>query len=115
MLNVVGYIMDYIIKLWRGDELLVVTYWVFGFGVNLLFNICSKVLDRQDPSEINGWATIILILVAVLYAPYILVCVWRSANKYKGNPIWSSLAKISVVVSVCGVGATILGILVNIL
>lgn len=93
--------MDLIKELWRGNVPLSTTFWLFGFGVNLLLNISMLYLNLQPDlvtTKIGLVFFLLLLSVYVVYGPFILISVWRSANKYQGLRGYAIAAKYMVVV-----------------
>ena len=91
--------MDLIRDLWRGDVPLVKTFWIFGFSINLLFTVAvGYLIYHPEVSETGIGRTILLLLIVanMIYAPFILVAIWRSANKYEGLRRYAIAAKIAV-------------------
>lgn len=93
--------MNSIINLWRGDVPLPKTFWIFGLGVNILFDASLFYLD----SHVDQWTSIFgqiaylsVLLVFVIYSPFILIAIWQSANKYQGLQRYVIAAKIVVIV-----------------
>jgi hypothetical protein len=93
--------MEFVKDLWRGDVKLVFTYWVVGVIGNSLFAVPSVYLDTIGfVDEITEGKLIFLgglFIVSILYAFFTIVCIWRSASKYKGRSVWAILAKAAVV------------------
>ena len=90
--------MDLIKDLWRGNVPLSRTFWIFYFGVNLLLNISLLYLNLTDlvTTKIGLVFFLLLLSVSVAYGPFILISVWRSANKYEGLQRYTIAAKFMV-------------------
>ena len=109
--------MKLIKQLWNGDGSLRFTFWVICVIGNALLNILSLVYKNQNGivvigskagqvlessgfyEPITGVTVLIVLLFAIVIVTYFgftAVCVWRSANEYKGKAIWSTLAKVVV-------------------
>ncbi|MBT3905364.1 MAG: hypothetical protein HOB79_17010 [Rhodospirillaceae bacterium] len=88
-----------IIRVWRGELALWKTFWLFGVGGGLLFGlpIFGALLALTDVPD-DHTASIFLFALGFLfvYLAWIFVGIWRSANKYQGDPAWAVLAKIVV-------------------
>ena len=94
--------MDLVRDLWRGNVPLVKTYWLFGVGVGVLFSIASIYVEYHSAFT-TGFGLIFALGLSVIhlaYVPFILIAIWRSANKYKGLQRYAVLAKFSVVLRV---------------
>jgi len=94
--------MDLIKSLWRGDISLAKTFWLFGFCVNLLFSAGINyflILNKQALSTSAGYISLwLLIILSLIYAPFIYISIWRSANKYQGLQRYAIGAKILVII-----------------
>ena len=94
--------MDLIKSLWRGDISLAKTFWLFGFSVNLLFRAGIDyflVLNTQEHSTSTGYISLwVLIVLSLIYTPFIYISIWRSANKYQGLQRYAIIAKILVII-----------------
>jgi len=92
--------MDLIKNLWRGDVPLREAFWIFGSSVGFLLNISLLYLGSHEEivTAVPG-AFLILLLAIVLYiySPFILIGIWRSANKYQGLKRYAIAAKIAVI------------------
>lgn len=101
---------SFLVRLFRGDIDLWVTFWVFGVSVSIFYKLIITLLivNSQAVLEVGGRGLfIIVLLVGLVYQPFIWIAVWRSANKYKGFSLWAFLAKFSVIL---GIVSTILQI-----
>ncbi len=93
--------MNLIKSLWRGEVSLAKTYWIFGICINvLLFISLSYILNNEQlfstsPGKLVFW---MLLVFSLVYTPFTLICIWRSANKYTGTKAWPILAKIMVII-----------------
>lgn len=93
--------MELIKELWRGNVPLVRTFWVFGFGANLVFTLAFLYLDFQpdlSTTIMGAIVSLLLVLFYVVYGPFILISVWKSANKYQGLRRYPIAAKYMVIV-----------------
>ena len=82
-------------KIWRGEFPLVIMFWGFLWGVGFVANILFQM----------GLHLVVVGILLILYVPYsFIACVgtWRAATAYEGNGLWSTLAKIIVVLSIIG-------------
>lgn len=90
--------MNFVMALWRGQVPLARTAWFYG-GV-LLVAILSPIVVLsavKSPWIHSPWILPLCVFV-LLYAAFIAVAIWRSANNYGGWVAWRALAKGSVVV-----------------
>ena len=94
--------MGFVKDLWRGDVKLVFTYWVVASIGNALFVASDRYLDAVGFYDVITEGKLIFIRAflacSVLYFFFTVVCVWRSASKYKGRAVWAILAKAVVVI-----------------
>ena len=111
--------MKLIKQLWNGDRSLRFTFWVICVIGNVLLNILALVYKSQNGivvigskagqvldstgfyEPITGVTVLIVLLFAIVIVTYFgftAVCVWRSANEYRGKAIWSTLAKVVVTI-----------------
>lgn len=97
--------MDTIKLLWRGDIHLARTFWLYGFGVNLLLVATMNYFlfyNKQALSSSVGYIGIwVLISFSIIYFPYIFVSIWRSANNYQGLKLYAIAAKVMVILGSC--------------
>ena len=85
----------YVVRLWRGQVSLPVTYWVWGFLGNALTRLLILVLILvSNRSIVLGFA---ILLFYLAYCVFIVVAIWRSAARYTGPRIWRDLARFSLV------------------
>ncbi len=90
--------MKIVMALWRGQVPLARTAWIYG-GVLLIALLSPVILVTAFRSPfIHSPLMIPLCIFALLYAAFIAVAIWRSANNYGGWVAWRALAKGSVVV-----------------
>ncbi len=89
--------MNTVMALWRGQVPLARTAWFYG-GV-LLVAVVSPVLVLTAVKSplLHSPLMIPLCVFVLLYAGFIAVAIWRSANNYGGWIAWRALAKASVV------------------
>ena len=78
-------------KLWNGDVPLAYTFWLYYFiGIIVLRFIAGAI----GP---------VFAVVIVAWAGFMVVPIWKSANKYGGNKLFALLAKIAAIVIAFGV------------
>lgn len=82
--------------LWVGDVPLVVAFWGFGFFGTMLLSISWIAVF----SDFDGFLVrSVFIVIATAYQVLVSVGVWRSSRKYRGNKLYSTIAKVTVFVS----------------
>lgn len=90
--------MNIVVALWRGQVPLARTAWIYG-GVLLIALLSPVILLTALRSPLlHSPLMIPICLFALIYAAFIAVAIWRSANNYGGWVAWRALAKGSVVV-----------------
>ena len=87
--------------LWRGNVSLAKTYWLFGVVVGVCYAIVFAYIEYQSRGLSEGLGPVFIIalrLSCFLYAMFINIAIWRSANKYRGPKHWAVVAKVIVLV-----------------
>ncbi|MCH8080117.1 MAG: hypothetical protein IIA06_10135 [Proteobacteria bacterium] len=82
-----------IIRLWKGDVKLVITFWVFWWLVGFAVLICSILIELSI--GIPNLSTVL----STIYTIFMMVALWRSASKYTGHLIWRNAAQLWVVLA----------------
>jgi hypothetical protein len=89
--------MNYLSIVWRGEERLFVTYWLFAVGGSVAISLIVQVLLGLDiqlsTTELQTFA-----FLSVAYSIFIMVAVIRSARNYEGAAIWRYLSIAAVVI-----------------
>lgn len=84
--------MGILAKLWHGELPLYVTFWFFGMIIGTVISICVNTYGLEAEHTTNvvrfSW-----VFAALVYTGFMCVALWRSADKYKGAPIWSICAR----------------------
>jgi hypothetical protein len=83
-------IKEIVIDLWDGKITLWKTYWGLVLPGAILFCLV-ELLVPEERYAIYSFRNILYIIFSI----FVLICVWRSANKYQGKKIWYFLAKFS--------------------
>ena len=78
-------VIEFVVKLYRGEFGLYKTFWAIGFPVSLFFTLISQGVT-------NTAVLAIIFVVYTLIEIIIISGIWRSASNYKGNRLWSYLA-----------------------
>ncbi|NQU62306.1 MAG: hypothetical protein HQ512_14335 [Rhodospirillales bacterium] len=108
--------MEFLGTLWRGDAGLKRTYWLYGaLGSLIFFVVPGSALTAMNLLGPKGsvWGYFLLTYLVGLtpaYAVFISISIWRSADKYDGNPLWRILAKVAVLLGVVEAGLFISGL-----
>lgn len=94
---------NFITRLFNGDISLAVTYWIFGVIIgNIILGMLCSLIDAKYFELIPKVGILpinIFLLIGLVYNIFILIAIYRSAVKYKGNKIWSILARILVIIN----------------
>ena len=101
--------MTYILKHWRGELSLAISFWVNVFLINMGIRIFEVWLTEASPIEnpvVASQVTItyVFIALAVVY-PWQIIGLWRSANKHVDETkkwFWSGVAQALVVLGLLG-------------
>ena len=75
-------------KLWRGELPLYITFWFFGMIIGTVVSVFVNKYALEAHNTTNTMR-VVWLLVALLYTGFMCVALWRSADKYKGAPVWS--------------------------
>jgi hypothetical protein len=102
---------NYIVRLFKGDIPLPITYWGFGFLINkLLFSIIQETINTYSENlfetQAGTWFIKSFPWFTYVYFIFICIAIWNSAGKYEGinfkKKHWAKLARITVVLSIIG-------------
>ena len=93
---------DLIGRIWRGEESLAKTYWIYGgIGLVLLHYVSVATLLLAFKVPLFGAILFIALEITIIwYHGLVIGGVWRSSARYNGNPIWKILARIMAVFGV---------------
>ena len=103
---------------WRGDISYGLSYWIYGSVVGTLISIPAFIIsDKQidNFSETEAILYILYVIFLIIAKIYLLVGIWRSAEKYKAmktklkeSTVWGYLGQISLILSILrGIGNTL--------
>lgn len=92
-------------SLWQGEINLCKTFWVYGIIILtlipqlivLLGGIIGGILFPNLPFPIFIIFVSALAFIYIIYGIFIVIAVFRSANKYQGQRIWAHLAKLMII------------------
>lgn len=97
---------NWIVRHWRGELSLPVSYWLIGIATNITMAVLTGLFlafADQDLSPAQIGASLIAFIVTILsLATWQLVGIWRSAgvHYHLKNKFWGGLARFIVIVSV---------------
>lgn len=94
--------MSFFGELWRGERGLVFTFWVMGVVVTLIVGVIDVTLFSYFGEFFLNWP------LSLVFALYMLVCIWRSAGNYiaiakeagTAKAVWGYLAKVMAIIGV---------------
>lgn len=93
---------SFVVRLFRGDIPLPITYWVFFVLIGLGFRIINELIELNNFEIMSTTAGELSVmgfyLFTIGYSIFILIAIWRSAVKYKGRAIWGNLARVLIIV-----------------
>lgn len=85
-------------RLWRGETPLARAFWEFailyGTFASLVTTIAAMAAIAADLPDAFA---LTLHLLPVPYNVLMVAAVWRSANRYRGRPLWADLARAAVI------------------
>ena len=75
------------------------TYWVYGVLAGFIWAAAGVALGISDGTDRETALKLVGVLKSsmLVYYGFVFVGIWNAANKYKGNPVWATLAKFVVV------------------
>jgi hypothetical protein len=88
-----------LIALWSGDFPLGEAFWHYAIAYGTTANILATA--AAIAAVLAGLPDAVAIGLHFLPLPYVamaVVGVWRSADKYRGDPTWPSIAKAAVII-----------------
>ena len=92
-------IRHWILALWNGQRSLAPAFWLYAMLYGTLANLFSTILSLAALS--SGAPAVVAAAIHLLPLPYNIIAgvgVWRSAGRYPGNPLWATLARITVLI-----------------
>lgn len=106
---------NYLLRHWRGELPLGLSYWVNGTLISisaaLFITVVTRYVDAQDHSlRTNATMGLVLIAASLLVWLWSVVGIWRSAGKHRsrgGSSFWSGMARLMVVIGVLAIGGRI--------
>ena len=85
--------------LWTGERPLRHVFWHYAVGYGLLVNLVTQLAFLAV--LLNDASLVLAVLAFVLPVPYnvfVVVAVWRSADRYQGSKTWADLACVATVI-----------------
>lgn len=89
---------NFIVKFAKGGYSLPLSFWAFGFSVQMAFYILGSVVSSLF-SKSSGFKGIFIILIFFEIATkiWLLVGIWNSGKFYKGSMAWVVLSRIAII------------------
>ena len=87
--------------LWNGDFPLSQAFWHYAIAYGTIANILGQA--AAIAAVLAGLPVTVAIGLHFLPLPYVVMAVvgvWRSADKYRGDPTWAGIAKTAVIAGV---------------
>jgi hypothetical protein len=88
-------------KLWFGDVMLWKSFWIYGFcAVVLLPSILAFIfvmIGIKFSLNVPSFFGLLGMSIFLIYGLFVMVSIWRSANKYRGPKVWVLLAKLVLI------------------
>jgi len=94
-----GVMRNTLIALWSGDFPLGQAFWHYAIAYGTIANILATA--AAIAAVLTGLPDAVAIGLHFLPLPYVVMAVvgvWRSADKYRGDPTWAGIAKAAVIV-----------------
>jgi hypothetical protein len=105
---------NYIVRHWRGDLSLSVSYWINNFlatiAVSFLIQKLGSSISISDSPLIFATIRTLVLVVAIAISIWQLVGVWRSAGKHRargGGGFWAGVVRFAVITGFLGYGGTL--------
>ena len=95
---------NYFRRLVNGDVKLIITFWVFGVLIGILFEFVWGANEHFYAQSMDNFFLSILATALMIFMGicdlYLMIALWRSAGKYDGRRVWAHLARFSVILSI---------------
>jgi hypothetical protein len=96
---------NWIVRHWRGDLSLPVSYWVIGFLLNITIGVAMGVFAQTAPMmdmppRTSGAAIFAVFFLVALFTIWQIVGTWRSAAKHTsrgGSAFWAGAARLALI------------------
>ena len=87
---------QHIIRLWRGEITLRRVFWWYAILYGACANLTATVIAfTVVASDGPGWVAAAIFFLPLPYNVFAVICVWRSAARYRGNARWAEAARIT--------------------
>lgn len=88
--------MTKVMAMWRGEVPLARTGWFYGVFGMIVLVAPVLLIPRFGPMPAAYPLLFALSVAILLYAAFMAVAIWRSADNYRGKPAWRWLARGSI-------------------
>ena len=86
-------------RLWTGEFPLGQAFWRYAVGYGLLLNLVTHpAFFALLVNDANMVLVVLAFAAPVPYNIFIVVAVWRSADRYQGPKAWAELARVGTVI-----------------
>jgi hypothetical protein len=96
-------IKSYIIKLYKGDVPLYITFFFYTFLGPSLFIFLLMFISKQLSSPILSHITVGILYLLMPYYIFMLIASWRSASKFTGNKYGGNIVKLIIILSILNI------------
>ena len=86
-------------RLWRGEMPLPIAFWQYAIAYGFLINVLAT--GGMLTAHVLGAPIFVSVTVFFLPVPYlvfVVISVWRSAERYHGDQRWADLARTGVII-----------------
>ena len=90
---------SYFKKLLKGEVTLFISFWFWFVALSFFIKIFFEDNLDQVIFTNNKFSDILLFLIMFFYSIVIFIIIFKSANNYKGNKLWSFIAKTIVTIN----------------
>jgi hypothetical protein len=89
-------VINYCLKVWRGNESLAKTFWLFAVIGEILVVISADLILMWliGSTQYAGLIAVLLRTLHFLYAIFFFVATWRSSERYEGSILWIILVRL---------------------
>lgn len=89
---------NYIYRLLKRESSFAVAFWVWFIFISFLIELFFETIfmDSSYVQNKENYTEFFIYLILLVYSFTIFLIIFRTANKYKGNKIWSFLSKVLV-------------------
>ena len=82
---------NFLVKFWRGDIKLWISYWIFGVLLQYIIFMSDMFISLKFKTPVG--------ILIFPYAFFWCVGTWKAAQKYNGSKVWVKLAELAIILS----------------